>query len=150
MQNTLTQSVQLGPPIHLSFNEFEEGHVPRRLPIAVRDRYGRSHRREVMVNALREAFEVCQRTRPHRIQPGLQRCGGSFSGHLRKVFCECGHLRDNRIVLLHPRQWLLLFSRTITGATEQQIRELPGCQGGPGRRRWRGLGCRLTHRLASA
>src|SRR5262249_3823758 len=57
VEDTLPEQVQLGPSIHLAFEELEPRHLALRLSIAVRKLAGRAHG-GILLEARREAFQV--------------------------------------------------------------------------------------------
>jgi hypothetical protein len=57
MQHTLSEQVQLGPSIHLAFEELEPRHLALRLSIAIRQLAGGAHG-GILLEARREAFQV--------------------------------------------------------------------------------------------
>src|SRR5262252_9689168 len=107
VEHTLSEQVQLGPSIHLTFEELEPRHLALRLSIAVRQLEGGAHR-GILLEARREAFQVWQPTRQDRLQPGLQLAGCPRPHQPNKGLRQRRNLGDRRIVLLELRHVRLL------------------------------------------
>src|SRR2546430_12831686 len=84
VEHTLSEEVQLGPSIHLAFEELEPGHLALRLSIAVRQLEGRAHG-GILLEARREAFQVGQPTRQDCLDPGRQLTGSRWRTIWAKV-----------------------------------------------------------------
>ena len=136
MEDTLSKEVQLGPSIHLAFEELEPSHLALRLSIAVRKLEGRAHG-GILSQARREAFQVWKPTCQDRLDPGLQLTGRPLAHHLDKGLGQRRNLGNRRIVLLYLRHMRLLVSGTLLRATHEEIRELPGGQARRVGRPWR-------------
>src|SRR6266851_4103321 len=99
VEDSLPEQVQLGPSIHLAFEELEPGHLALRLAIAVRKLAGGAHG-GILLEARREAFQVWQPTRQDRLDPGLQLAGRPLAHHLDEGLGQRSNLGNRRIVLL--------------------------------------------------
>src|SRR5215470_18951247 len=107
VEDSLAEEVQLGPSIHLTFEELEPSDLALRLSIAVGELAGRMHC-SILLEACREAFQVWKATGQDRVDPGLQHTGRSLAHHLGQGFRERRDLGNRRIVLLYLRQVGLL------------------------------------------
>ena len=116
MEDTLSEEVQLGPSIHLAFEQLESGHLALRLSVAIRKLEGRVHCR-ILLQSPRETFQVWQATRQHGLKPGLQRAGRPLAHHLGKGFGARRDLGNRGIMLPYLPHLFLCICGALLGTT---------------------------------
>src|SRR5712692_2263272 len=127
VEDSLPEQVQLGPSIHLAFEELEPGHLALRLAIAVRKLAGGAHG-GILLEARREAFQVWQPTRQDRLDPCLQLAGCPRPYHPGKGLGQRRNLSYRRIMLLELRHLCLRVSGRRTKRYEScRAVRLGGC-----------------------
>jgi len=120
VEDSLSEEVELGPSIHLAFEELEPRHLALGLSIAVGKLAGRTHG-GILVESRREALQVWQSTPQDRLDPARQRARRPLADHLGKRLGEGRNLGNRRIVLLYLRHVRLLVWGALLGTTHEEI-----------------------------
>ena len=127
VEDTLSEEVELGSPIHLAFEELEPRHLALRLSVAVWKLEGRAHC-SILLASRRKALQVWQATHQDRLDPAPQLARRPLAHHLGKRLGEGRKVGNRRVVLLYLRHVRLLVRGALLGTTHEEIRELPGGQ----------------------
>lgn len=139
MEDTLSEEVELGSSVHLTFEEFEPGHLALCLPITVWKLAGSAYG-GILLESRGEALQVWQPTHQDCLDPGRQLAGCARSPSPGKGLGQRCNLSYRRSVLLELCHVRLLGWGALLRTTHEELRELLGSQARRGCRPWRS-GC---------
>ena len=140
IEHSLPQEIQLGPAIHLAFEQLQPVDMALRGAIAIGPRQRRFHCGIVLTQPLGKALQLTPGAGEHPRQLGIEPFGGPLPHHLCEGLRVRGQRREERIGLLDLEELGLLGLGTLLRTAEQAIRHLAG--GHRRGRRWAGNRCR--------